>query len=213
MLFRSVPQRRTFICGTDIGIGISRCTAIVHSSFMPQKLLSNPVQPSASVSSIGNRESGNSQGNTVNSKRGISPPAASKRKRKALISMDPEEVQEDHLESYRPIYDSETGEGTRPTTSYLAPQSSLLDYVFVSSSPPSNDSLLVQTVTTSDSKIPVPTVEPPLSNGTKLKPRSAASNTINKFWKLIDEENYFQPFSKKAGRIDELCLRGGDYGA
>lgn len=180
---------------------------------MPQKLLSNPVQPSASVSSLGNRESGSSQGNTVNSKRGISPAAASKRKRKALSSVDPEEVQEDHLELNRPIYDSETGEGTRPTVSYLAPQSSLFDYVFVSSSPPSNDSLLVQTVITSDSKTPVPTVEPPVSNSTKLKPRSVVSNTINKFWKLIDEENYFQPFSKKAGRIDELCLRGGDYGA
>ena len=212
-------QIKVRLWGTDIGIGISRCTAIVHSSFMPEKLLSSTVQLSTSVfprDRIGNRESESKQGSTINSKRGISPAAASKRKRKALISPVVEDSKDDQIPSTdlnRPVYDSETGEGTRPTVSYLAPQSSLIDYICVSSSPTTKDGSVMQTETCSDIKAPTSTVEPSVPNSAKPKPRTAASNTINKFWKLIDDENYFQPFSKKAGIIDDLCLRGGDYGA
>lgn len=186
---------------------------------MPEKLLSSTVQLSTSAfprDRIGNRENESKQGSTINSKRGISPAATSKRKRKALISPAVEDANDDQIPStdlYRPIYDSETGEGTRPTVSYLAPRSSLFDYTCVSSSPTTKDGSVMQTEACSDSKVPTSTVEPSVPNSAKLKPRTAASCTVNKFWKLIDDENYFQPFSKKAGITDDLCLRGGDYGA
>lgn len=37
-------------------------------------------------------------------------------------------------------------------------------------------------------------------------------NALTNFWKSIEDSNYFHPFSKKSHRLEEVHIRGADYG-
>jgi hypothetical protein len=157
-----------------------------------------------------------SEDNEILSKKGSSSSAALKRKRKAVNPKQAGELEVDciyELITKAPLFDSETGEGERPTVSALSlpPFSSnhFITSPALSNSDPADGTSPLTEISSENQTNPAVV---PLAAPLKKKNGSATSEAINKmFWKTIENENYFQPFSRKTHRMDDLALKGGDY--
>jgi hypothetical protein len=157
-----------------------------------------------------------SEDNEVLSKKGSSSSAALKRKRKAVIPKQAGELELDctyEMLTQPPLFDSETGEGERPTVSALSlPPFSFNHFITSPALSNSHPADGTSPLTESSSENQTNPAVVPLAAPLKKKNGSAASEAITKmFWKTIENENYFQPFSRKTHRMDDLALKGGDY--
>lgn len=212
-------QIKVRLLGTNIGVGISRCTAIVSASFMPSNQpvpLAAQTGPQSSRDKKKNDDIDVSEDNEILSKKGSSSSAALKRKRKAVNPKQAEDLDVDcmyELPSKPPLFDSETGEGERPTVSELSlPPFSFNNFMTSPALSNSNRADGTSPLTESSTENQTTSAVVPSAAPLKKKNGSAACEAINKmFWKTIETENYFQPFSRKTHRIDDLALKGGDY--
>ena len=157
-----------------------------------------------------------SEDNEILSKKGSNSSAALKRKRKAVNPKQAEDLDVDcmyELLSKTPLFDSETGEGERPTVSALSlPPFSFNHQITSPALSAFGPADSTSPLTESSSEAQINSAVVPLAVPLKKKNGSAASEAINKmFWKTIENENYFQPFSRKTHRMDDLTLKGGDY--
>lgn len=153
--------------------------------------------------------------NEILPKKGSSSSAGLKRKRKAVNLKQPDELDADcmyELLNKLPLFDSETGEGDRPTVSALSLPPFSFNHISTSSTL-SNSYTADGTspLTERSSENQNSSAAPPLAAPLKKKNGSVALEAISKFWKTIENENYFQPFSRKTHRMDDLALKGGDY--
>ena len=199
--------------GTDIVAGISRCTAIVSASFMPLKPTRTLLPLIASVERKKDINEHDPEEDVTYMTSGSSSAAPVKRKRKGAVMKQGIEVSESTFDVLVPTssFNSETGEGERPTISSLSLPPFSLHSTFPSISlranHSTNDAICFETSVSSEVILPVPH----LTLAQKKKNDIAFHDSVNKFWKTIEDENYFQPFSKKVHRMDDLSLKGGDY--
>lgn len=186
-------QIKVRIWGTGIGIGISRwSTAIVDESFIPkessQPLVSIPSPTKGKPEVQAEEEYDEVPVKKSNSNIG--------RKRKGIQTEEDDYPSDDDICISAPTYNSETGEGDRPSVSLLSLPK------FMKQNTSAEDTYNGSTLEFS-----------PVNYDTKeKKPTSASMDVIKNFWKFIDDQNYFQPYSKKSHRMDDFALRDVDYG-
>lgn len=214
-IFKSKVKVRLW--GTDLGVGISRCTAIVRSSFMPPVQLTPLIQPTQTNNCREKKKNDITvdSGSIDKLRLQTVSSSSSKRKRKPAntrpVKADDEAAHA--LVAFPPLFNSETMQGERPTVSFLS--------LFPSS---------IQNAITSTASIDLHNLDGKLlptegSNGTLIssgivdtaipamkKNLAAAVNDANAFWKTFEDEKYFLPFSRKTHQVEELSLKGGDYG-
>jgi hypothetical protein len=181
---------------------------------MPPKLstiLPVPAPSSADKNKKLNENEGGGDDEEIRGKKGKLSSIAGKRKRKGAIqAMEEEDLEAESADEFSippPTFDSETGVGERPTVSLL----SLPRFLFNKKIPSSTNQHNFLT----DASLPPPSSmnegDQQACSPLKQEKKTASNEAVKKFWKLIDEQNYFQPFSKKSHRIDDLALKGGDY--
>ena len=140
---------------------------------------------------------------------------SSKRKRKPAnirpVKADDEAA--DALVAYPPLFHSETRQGERPTVSFLSLFPFSVSNAIASTASidlhnldgksllneGSNSTLISSGIL--DTALPI-----------MKKNLTAAVNDANTFWKMFEDEKYFLPFSRKTHKVEELSLKGGDYG-
>ena len=173
---------------------------------MPAKQIGILPLPAPAASTARDRkkdeDEGDKEENEVPASKGLSSTAAAKRKRKTAGDKKAELLVEEAFDfTTEPLYNSETGEGERPTISSL----SLPPFTFNPTNQSADAAYDENTANQLPSSIPILTL-------IQKKKNSAAFNeAVNKFWKTIEEDNYFQPFSRNIHRMDDLALKGGDY--
>ena len=190
---------------------------MVRASFMPSKLagsLQILVAPLPNGDRKRNGEYEDNQGEGPVKKE--SSAAAAKRKRKGAALKQVIDLYADTADELfftLPTFNSETGEGERPTVSSL----SLPPFAFTFQ--PSFPTTSPKNSHLADASMPYDQISekhsaflpPQLTLAQKKKSDAAMTEAVNKFWKTIEEDNYFQPFCRNVHRMDDLSLKGGDY--
>ena len=141
--------------------------------------------------------------------------SSSKRKRKPAntrpVKADDEAAHA--LVAYPPLFHSETRQGERPTVSFLSlfpfsVSNAITSTASVDLHDLDGKSLLTEGSNSTqissgivDNAIPI-----------MKKNLTAAVNDANTFWKMFEDDKYFLPFSRKTHKVEELSLKGGDYG-
>ena len=106
-------------------------------------------------------------------------------------------------------FDSETNVGTRPEFSLLRlPRNAASNHDMVSSAEMTNAA-----ETRADASSTNGIKNEKLETTASSSSAHVHCDTLDRFWKSIEDGNYFQPFSTKSHHLDDLCIRGGDYGA
>ena len=183
--------------GSGVGVGTSRySTAVVPVSFMMAR---------------------ESHATSIKAKNTTAAPSLKKRKHHhvdqpqaddshndlpvdATIE-DETEVVPDKIE-----FDSEAGIGIRPEFSMLRlpSQTAHPEVVYWSADSSQNEE--------GNPTDPTMDAADALETATTMNQFSSTQNALANFWKSIEESNYFLPFSKKSHRLEELYIRGNDYG-
>ena len=173
---------------------------------MPAKQIGILPLPAPAASTARDRkkdeDEGDKEENEVPASKGLSSTAAAKRKRKTAGDKKAELLVEEAFDfTTEPLYNSETGEGERPTISSLSLPPFTFNPIHQSADTAYDDNTANQ----------LPSSIPILTLIQKKKNSAAFNEAVNKFWKTIEEDNYFQPFSRNIHRMDDLALKGGDY--
>ena len=138
--------------------------------------------------------------------------ASVKRKRKGVATKPAKEAFDSAHEAFtvKSTFNSETDEGERPTVSSLSLPPFSLHPTFPSISRGTNH--LADSTVLSDFSFGSEGMlrTPHLTLAQKKKNDTAFNDAANKFWKMIEDDNYFQPFSKKLHRMEDLTLKGGN---
>ena len=180
---------------------------------MPLKVCAPPLLLTTSDLSCEKKDNVDENGSGYDAT-GSSSAASAKRKRKGVVTKQAKESLDSVYETLaaKHNFNSETGEGERPTVSSLSLPPFSLHPTFPSMSPCTNN--LAESTVLSDlsqvSEVMPPT--PHLTLAQRKKNNTAFNDAVHKFWKMIEDDNYFQPFSKKVHRMDDLNLKGGNYG-
>lgn len=158
-------------------IGISRTTAIVEERFLPQAsaqpltLVPSPPKFKPDLEEeddeVPVKKSSNNNG---------------KRKRKGIpVEEEDDYPSDDGICISAPTYNSERGEGERPSISLLSLPKYHSNHGNIHS---------IQLNTSEDSN----GLEYPVLNHEKEKKSSSTLDAIKNFWKSVDDQNYFQPY-------------------
>ena len=110
-------------------------------------------------------------------------------------------------------FDSETGVGTRPEFSLLRlprHESNGQDTALSAELPNATEN---RSDASSNNGIKKEKLETTTSSSSSSSSSSNRGDTLDRFWKSIEDGNYFQPFSTRSHHLEDLCIRGGDYGA
>jgi hypothetical protein len=178
--------------GSGVGVGTSRySTAVVPVNFMMAR---------------------ESHATTIKVKNTATTPSLKKRKHHH-VDQQPTDLPVDAATEDEPDvlpdmieFDSETGVGIRPEFSMLRlpSQTTHLDVAYWST-----DSTEPEDRDAADAMMDTGDAHEATATANQY---STTENALTSFWKSIEDSNYFQPFSKKSHRLEELHIRGNDYG-
>ena len=174
--------------GSGVGVGTTtRKIALVPAGFMAVRDPNQLQKPPSKASSPKKRKHSDQQ----DEKESV-PDTDEQSSADVLVTID---------------FDSETGVGIRPEFSLLR---------LPRNAPSSQDTVLSAELTNAAENRSDASSTKGIKNEmmeTTAPSSSMQCDTLDHFWKSIEDGNYFQPFSTKSHHLEDLCIRGGDYGA